>query len=287
MNLRRAALFAILALTLLVTWARPLDAMAERSVDAGLKRAVVAFAAARALNAVLSALQEASVSVQVGAGVSVKPGAVLEPLDDVVEQFSNVLFVASASFAVQRLMIGVFAAWPVCVLVSVLLVAWAAFALKGRAPPTWLRRAAVTLVLLRLAVPVWALAGEAVHALALAEPYRQSARELAVGDEGGGPAQETAPEGLWERTKRLLSQSSDVARQVETLKSRANSLVEHMIRMTAVFVLEVVVLPLLYLGLLLWTYRQLTRTRGVELHHGTGRLPGAERGPPPSGAAKP
>lgn len=92
----RALIALLLAAALAVTWLRPLDALAERHVEAGLKRALIAFASARTLNAVLSALQEASVSFQVGAGISVKPGAVLEPLDDVVEQLSNLMFVATA-----------------------------------------------------------------------------------------------------------------------------------------------------------------------------------------------
>lgn len=255
----RAAACVLLALTLVVAWARPLEALAERHVEAGLKRAVVAFAAARALNAVLSVLQEASVSLQLGAGVAVKPGAVLEPLDDVVEQFSDVMFVASASFAMQRLMIEVFSAWPLNALLSVLVLAWAAATFMARPPPAWLRRAAIAMVLLRLAVPVWALAAEGIHALALDEPYRRSAQQLAAGGDEAGVAQPAEPEGLLERTRRLLAQSSDVARQVDALKARASGLVEHMIRLAAVFVLEGVVLPVLYLVLLVWIYRRLAR----------------------------
>ena len=92
-NARQKLLVAVvLVIALLTTWLRPLDAIAERSVESGLKQALVAFGVARTLNAVISTLQEASVSLQIGAGVSVKPGAALDPLDDVVEQFSNFLF---------------------------------------------------------------------------------------------------------------------------------------------------------------------------------------------------
>lgn len=53
----RALIALLLAAALAVTWLRPLDALAERHVEAGLKRALIAFASARTLNAVLSALQ--------------------------------------------------------------------------------------------------------------------------------------------------------------------------------------------------------------------------------------
>lgn len=267
MRLRRHPAFIalLLAAALALTWLRPLDALAERQVEAGLKRALIAFATARTLNAVLSALQEASVSFQIGAGVSVKPGAVLEPLDDVVEQFSNLMFVATASFAVQRLMIEVLAAWPVCVALSLLLVAWAALAWRGPGPPPWLPRLAVALLILRLAVPVLALVGEATHQLVLARPYQQHAERLraleeparapeaagAAGAEGAG----AGGTGWIERLKGLAAQGGDLARQVESLRARAQEIVENLVRLGAVFLVQTVVLPLLYVAGLLALYR--------------------------------
>jgi hypothetical protein len=266
----------LLAAALALTWLRPLDALAERHVEAGLKRALVAFAAARTLNAVLSALQEASVSFQVGAGVSVKPGAVLEPLDDVVEQFSDLMFVATASFAVQRLMIEVLAAWPVCVALSLLWLGWAALAWRARGMPGWLPRLAVAVLILRLAVPGLALVGEAVHWTVLARPYQQHAERLQAleaaekppregprepareGSREARPAPESAPpEGLLERFRGLVSQGGDIARQVEALRSRAQEIVENLVRLGAVFIVQTIVLPLLYAGFLVGLYRAL------------------------------
>ena len=43
----RALIALLLAAALAVTWLRPLDALAERHVEAGLKRALIAFASAR------------------------------------------------------------------------------------------------------------------------------------------------------------------------------------------------------------------------------------------------
>ncbi|MDD2894124.1 MAG: hypothetical protein PHF20_09385, partial [Halothiobacillaceae bacterium] len=102
---RKWLLLAILALAVALVWLRPLDVMAQSYVDSGLKRALVTFASARALNAVLSLAQSTSVSIQVGAGVSAHPAAVLDPLDDLVEQFSTIMLVATLSFAAQHLLI--------------------------------------------------------------------------------------------------------------------------------------------------------------------------------------
>lgn len=253
----------LLAGALVLTWLSPLDALAERQVEAGLKRALIAFASARTLNAVLSALQEATVSFQVGAGLSVKPGAILEPLDDVVEQFSNLMFVATASFAVQRLMIEMLSAWPVCLLATALLVAWAALAVRARGVPGWLPRLALGVLMLRLAVPVLAVASEAVHWAVLERPYQQHAGQLAA-MERTAPPLPTAPanEGLLDRMRGLLAQGGDIARQVEALRARAQDVVENLVRLGAVFIVQTLVLPLLYFGCLWWLYRALTSTGG-------------------------
>ncbi|MCL4695952.1 MAG: hypothetical protein KJ023_02670 [Burkholderiaceae bacterium] len=277
---RQTALIALLlAAALALTWLKPLDTLGERQVEAGLKRALVAFAAARTLNAVLSALQEASVSLQVGAGIAIKPGAVLEPLDDVVEQFSNLMFVATASFAVQRLLIELLSAWPVCVALSLLLVAWAALAWRRRGLPAWLPRLAVALLMLRLATPVLALAGEAVHAAVLARPYLQHAERLHAIDAAaarpaasGASGASSAPgatgtpgtlpaESLLDRLKALATRAGDIPRQVEALRERAQDIVESLVRLGAVFVVQTVVLPLLYVAFLLWLHRALFAPR--------------------------
>src|SRR5690349_10953801 len=102
-------LMPVVALVLAATWLRPIDSIAERHVDAGLQSALITFAAARGLNGVLSLAQ----GIQVGAGASFHPGAILEPLDDLVEQFSGIMLAASLSFAVQRILLEGFSSWPV------------------------------------------------------------------------------------------------------------------------------------------------------------------------------
>src|SRR6478752_5976326 len=114
----KAVLISILVVMLASVWLRPLDATAREYVDTGFKRALVTFASARALNALISLAQSATVSVQVGAGGSIQPGAVLDPIDDLVEQFSLVMLAATLSFAIQSLLISVLGAWPISVLLT-------------------------------------------------------------------------------------------------------------------------------------------------------------------------
>lgn len=79
------------------------NSYAEQSVDSALKRAVVTFGVARGLNAIISAAQETEVSVTpMGMGITLTPGEVLDPLNDLVERFSSFMLVSSVALGVQK-----------------------------------------------------------------------------------------------------------------------------------------------------------------------------------------
>lgn len=109
---RRIIMALSLATMVFCSWLAPLDSISFQQADAGLKRALISFAAARALNAVISVAQGTEVSVQpLGFGVNFTPGQLLDPVNDIVEQFSNVMLAASVAFGVQKALIGIATYW--------------------------------------------------------------------------------------------------------------------------------------------------------------------------------
>ncbi len=78
---RRIAMLVLVALLALVSWSTPLDSAAEERVDSMLTRALVTFATARALDGVISVLQSGQVGAQVGVGMSIQPGELLDPIE--------------------------------------------------------------------------------------------------------------------------------------------------------------------------------------------------------------
>ena len=104
MDIARKAFAAFtMAAVLSCAWLAPLDAPAMQQVDAGLKRALVSFATARLLNGVISVAQGTEASVQpFGVGVTFAPGQILDPVNDLVEQFSHLMLAASVAFGVQK-----------------------------------------------------------------------------------------------------------------------------------------------------------------------------------------
>ncbi len=261
-RLRRLALpLLVLALALPAAWLTEVDALAERQIEAGLKRALVTFAVARTLNGVMSVAQEVELHAQFGVGASVSPGQLLDPLNDLVEQFSTVMLAVCASFAGQRVLLGVGSYWPVSLLLTVALLAWAWYRWRHGAAPVWLARVAVLLLLARFAVPLVALGSEAAFQWAMADDY---AGTQASFETGSKQAEQSLPpagadarpgESLTDRVKRWWSQGADVAAALENIRAKADALVEHVVRLLAVFVVQTVVLPLL----LLWALQKAFR----------------------------
>lgn len=255
--IRRSLLLLGLAVVLGGAWLAPLDSSASRYAEAGLKRALVSFATARTLNAVISVVQGTQVAVQPGGvGMTFTPGQVLDPVNDLVEQFSFLMLAASVSFGVQLALIKFGAFWAVSLMLSVVALAWAWSTWRRPPAKEWLTRFLLALLLLRFAMPLIALGSEAAFHLFLAEDYAagQASIELSAGQVAKLSALSSEPpadENVTDRMKRWWSQGTDVKKRFEELKDIAGRTIEHIIKLIVVFVLQTLVLPLLLLWMLL------------------------------------
>ena len=262
MPIVRPILFVLaVAAVVLCAWLVPLDAPASDRVDAGLKRALASFATARALNAVISVAQGTEVSAQpLGVGVNLAPGQALDPVNDVVEQFANLMLAASVSFGVQKMLIGVGGYWLVSLLLTVAIVARAWVYLGKLQPPAWLGSVLVVLLLVRFAVPLTTLGSDWLFQQFLADDYRASQRVI---DTASGQTAKLDPSigmtaadrSLLDRMKDWLSQNADVKARFEELQQAAGQAIEHMITLIVIFLLQTLVIP----TLILWGLYHLAR----------------------------
>lgn len=247
---RRAWPLAVLALLVVLAWWAPLDAAAERQVDAGLKRALATFAAARALNALISVAQGTEVAVEpAGVGVTFTPGQALDPINDLIEQFSLLMLGASVSFGLQRALVGFGGWWPVSLALTLAAAAFAWRHWRGAgAAPRWLARALVVLVVVRFAVPAVALGSEAAFRLFLVDAYATGQAQIELTSQQAAGAQPQAEGGgsVAERLQRWWrsGQGIDVGKRIDELKEVASRAVEQVVTLIVVFVLQTVVVPL-------------------------------------------
>ena len=263
---RRAMLALSMIALILCSWFGPLDLPAVEQVDAGMKRALISFATARALNAVISVAQGTQASGQpLGVGVTFAPGQVLDPINDLVEQFSKLMLVASVVFGIQTILIGMGGYWPLSLVLTVAALGWTLFYFRTQTPPPWLSRILVILLMLRFAIPVVTLASDQLWQKYLADDYETS--QLVIDTASGQvaaltPSVPVAVEnlGVLEKMKSFLSKNADIKLHFEHLKQAAEHATENIIKLIVVFMLQTLVIPLL----LLWALYGVAR-RAFEL----------------------
>lgn len=223
----------------LLAWLPWLDRVAVEHVEDGFRRALIAHATARALNAGISLLQESTVAVSVlGTGVTVALGQVLDPLNDLVEWFASMMLLATVSFGVQRVLVAIGGYWLLALALTAV-AGWAAFVvLKGGAWPRGLRTALIILLLARFAVPASAIASEGLYRAFMAADLgrsQQMLERLASSASEQGATQPGWRESLspaeWKRRLEFWVQASEQA-------------VDSMVRVIVVFLLQTLMLPL-------------------------------------------
>lgn len=251
-------LYPVLAIAVIaLAWLGPLDRAAEDQAQAGLKRALATFAAARALNGVISVAQGTEVAVEpAGVGVTFTPGQVLDPVNDLIEQFSTLMLSASVSFGVQSALVAIGGHW----LLSLLLSLAVAVALLWRqvrhvAAPALVHRALLLLLLLRFAVPLAALGSDAAFRWFLADRYQRSQAALTLSEAEVGtlaaaaaPAADSSVSARLQRWWDSAGDTFDVSKRLDALKAAATQVTENVVELIVVFLLQTLIVP----TLLMW-----------------------------------
>ena len=159
----------------LATWTTALDSPAMSEVDAGMKRALACFVIARSLNAAISLAQGTEVSAGLGANITFSVGQVLDPVNDVVESFSNLMLLASVAFGIQKILLTVGQDVVIKGLLTAVLGGWAAFYFVEKRRARCLDVALILMLMVRFAVPVVVLACDEIYERFIKELLNKSA----------------------------------------------------------------------------------------------------------------
>ena len=246
----------ILIAVLLGAWVFKPDSLAEQQTQVGLNRAVATFATARALHAALSVAQGTQIAVEPGGlGAVFAPGQALKPVTEMLEQFSTLMLGACIALGVQLLMLKIGAHVAVSVAVSVAVAAWVLLRFRETAdkPSNLSRRLApvvVFLLLVRFSVPLMAMGNEAVFRLFLQDEYTQNKDKIALPADVVAAPSTTQADGVWARITSLVESGKNKIEEarngIQQMQELAGRAIDHLLRLLAVFVLQVLVLPLLF-----------------------------------------
>ena len=253
-----------------------IDQQAEGDYDALFKRAVVTFALARTLNGAISVVQGTELDLApAGIGVTLKPGEILDPVNDLVERFSWIMLAASTSVGVQSILLDVSGWWGVKLVVAVLGGLLLLLLLWRREQEAPLRdilvRAFLIALFIRFAVPVLLIANDAVYEVFLEPRYTESTEVITsasadleqMGEQANSEVSENDDRNWFSRTMDNARDQLNLKQRVAQFQARAQAVVEHIIQLSAVFLVQTVVLPLLFLWLLAEFFKRLIRWRPV------------------------
>jgi hypothetical protein len=240
-----------------------IDRASEAQAENALKNALVTFAVARTLNGVISAAQGTEVALEPGGvGVVLSVGEVLDPINDLIERFSAVMLVAASSLGLQALLLNITGWWGVS---AFLVAAAAAFLVTIWAPGSAVAdytvpalRVLLIGLFVRFAIPLLIvgttlisdafLVPEQEAATAILETTTANIEELNQETQ----AASTTDQSLMERLGDMIGdslESMQVKERLTQLRESAAKASEHIVSLIAIFVLQTIILPLVFLWL--------------------------------------
>lgn len=286
--IRRVFLALFVAVIIVFSWLKPLDSTAIEQIDTGLNRALISFASARVLNAAISVAQGTEVAIQpAGVGVNFTPGQALDPINDLVEQFSTLMLVACVAFGVQKILISIGGYWLISLVLTTASLVWVWFYFRQQNPPAWLAKILVMLLMIRFAIPMVTIGTDLMFQKFMASDYQASQMVIdaapdQVADAAPVNVDSTAPvqatelnppeptlsedqgylknmkEKMKGKLKELFSNTKaavDFKAHYMELKQKAEQWAEHIIKLIVIFLLQTLVIPLL----LIWALYAVAR----------------------------
>lgn len=240
-----------------------IDHIADTYFSESIRSATLAYATTRGVNAVVSVVKESHLELApAGVGITIAAGQILDPIDDMTERLSSVLVAAIASLGIQKLgyEIGMSISFKAIAIVLLLMV-----------PLLWLHSVTLTtlygpllklcllLLLLRFLLPVSALVSDQLYSHWLQPGIADAVDDLSVVSSSYQSLSKLSPE---QGGGFFSSMTTATSEKVEQIRAAFMQMVEHaeniirslltlMTLYLAVFVVQVVLLPMLMLWLML------------------------------------
>jgi hypothetical protein len=268
-NRLNIALGILLVVLTVLSVSGVLDSQGLKLTERGFSRSLIAFAAARGLNGVISVAQGTEFALQpAGIGVNFTPGQILDPLNDLVERFSWVMLAASTSLGIQRLLIeisgsGLFAFGAgVFFLIAAYFIV---FSKKLQAESKQrVLKAALVLLILRFGIVVLAVGSELIFTSFLTEGYEEAYAQIQstagemetlnqneqVAIKAQRPTDSSWIATIKDRAAQLTS-TFDFNAKIDAYKASAAELSRSTINLVVIFLFQTLLLPLAFLSVLI------------------------------------
>lgn len=231
-----------------------LDSQAKTLIDKAFTQAVIVFGSAKALNAVISLAQGTELDLPL---VTVAIGQVLDPINDLVEQFSLIMLASMISLGIQKILMGfVTNGWFNLLLAVNLLVVnlWLFVRFKNDENfRTLFFKITIILVFLRFCVPLIGHVNEIAYEYFVKPQYNiEQLNESIIGvkDEVSKVTQATIEQKEQQSFLSKVTEKFDsgyYSKKIEEYSKAANRSSEYIVDLIIVFVFQTILLPLVFL----------------------------------------
>ena len=231
--------------------------------DLAFERAMVAFGLAKGLNAVISLIQGTELSfTPVGVGLNFSVGEVLDPFNDMVERFSWVMLFASVSLGVQKLLLILSAKLFLQIALVVSVVSTISFMwikqIKNSLFLSYSLKLFVLLLLLRFSAIFFVYSSELFYTSTLQNQYYEASNKIEktkveledLQSKNKSLVETQKQEGFFNGVSsqyEKIKESLNISRQLDALQNSIESASRNIITLITIFVVQSVVMPLLFL----------------------------------------
>jgi hypothetical protein len=242
------------------------DQTGAAHADRSFKRALVTFASARALNGAISVAQGTELAMEPGGvGVIIAIGEILDPVNDLIEQFSTVMLIATSSLGLQKILLNITSWWAISaalIIVAIVVVATSLFSFaKFPQLGSLAKRTLLIMLFIRFVLPVLTIGTTLVFDTFLATEQAAAAAALesttaAVKEINQDDAQQEMPNDGASFLDRLDSalddamQSLRLSDRLDRVQLALSNASEHVINLIVIFLLQTIVLPVVFAWLL-------------------------------------
>ncbi|NVJ54518.1 MAG: hypothetical protein HWD90_12585 [Campylobacteraceae bacterium] len=251
------SIFTIVAVLVAITFS--IDTTAKALVDDSFSQAIIVFGSAKALNAVISLAQGTELSLPF---FVVAIGEVLDPVNDLVEQFSLVMLASMTSLGIQKIFLNFVTNEIYNYLLFALVIVFNLWLYKRFRNDDKLRdiffKVVFVLLFLRFAIPMISYVNDISYNYFVKEEYnieRLNENIVKVKEDVSKVNQETL------QTKKQSSFFDKIvekfdteyySKKIEEYTKAVDNSSEYIIDLIIVFIFQTIFLPILFLFILYW-----------------------------------
>ncbi|MDF1881628.1 hypothetical protein JHD50_09985 [Sulfurimonas sp. MAG313] len=269
---KKLLISALLISLVSFSFLKPVDDFSSVQLDKAFARSITVFAIVRTLNGLISVLQGTEVyATPAGVGVNFAVGQILDPMNDILERFSWIMLMSSVSLGIQELMLNL---GQTQLIQGFLALSALGLLMSLWIPPLWHKKGFnlvfktfIIFSFLRFFVPLSILLTEGIYTYGLHTQYEEAKSSLELSQRQTENiihkinTSQNQYKTSWLESLNLNQQIQSFKLKMQVLwndlKLKFNHAIEYMLTLIAIFIVQSVLFPLLFLWIAMKLFKWL------------------------------